>query len=81
MLEQHVNRTPKKSTNVSIRSDLVKIAKDDNINLSNMLEQSLLEYCKKKRQQEWIDENKKAFSDYNRIIEEFGLYADERRLF
>lgn len=64
MLEHHINRPPKNFTNVSIRTDLIKIAKDNNINLSNILEQSLLEYCKKKRQ-DWIDENKKAFSDYN----------------
>ncbi len=81
MLEHKIKRPPKKSTNVSIRTDLIKIAKDDNINLSNMLEQSLLEYCKKKRQQDWVNENKKAFSDYNRIIEEYGLYADDVRLF
>ncbi len=81
MLEHQINRSPKKSTNLSIRTDLIKIAKEDNINLSNMLEQSLLEYCKKKRQQDWKNENKKAFSDYNRVIEEHGLYADGRRLF
>lgn len=81
MIEHHIDRPLKKSTNLSIRTDLIKIARADNINLSNMLEQSLLEYCRQKRQQDWIAENKKAFSDYNRLVEERGLYADDRRFF
>lgn len=80
-LESHKPRPLKKSANLSIRADLLRIAKSDNINLSQMLEQSLIEYCKNKQQQEWIEENRKAFSDYNRLIEESGLYCDGRRLF
>lgn len=75
------SRPHKKSANLSIRSDLLQVAKNDNINLSKMLEQVLTEYCKKKQQQEWIEENRKAFCDYNRLIEEHGLYSDGRRLF
>ena len=75
------SRPLKKSANLSIRSDLLQVAKNDNINLSQMLEQVLTEYCKKKQQQVWIEENSKAFCDYNRLIEEHGLYCDGRKLF
>lgn len=74
-------RPLKKSANLSIRSDLLQVAKDDNINLSQMLENVLTEYCKQKQKRDWIEENRKAFSDYNRLIEEHGLYGDSRRLF
>lgn len=71
----------KKSANLSIRSDLLQIAKNDNINLSQMLENVLAEYCKQKQKRDWIEENRKAFNDYNRLIEKHGLYGDSRRLF
>lgn len=79
--ENYKSRPLKKSTNLSIRSDLLQIAKNDNINLSQMLENVLAEYCKQKQKRDWIEENRKAFSDYNRLIEEHGLYSDSRRLF
>jgi len=71
----------KKSANLSISTDLLQIAKENNINLSKMLEDSLQLYKKKKEEKEWIDKNKKAFADYNRMVNEYGLYSDERRLF
>lgn len=79
--ENSKSRPLKKSANLSIRSDLLQVAKNDNINLSQMLENVLAEYCKQKQQRDWIEENRKAFSDYNKLIEEHGLYSDSRRLF
>ena len=82
MRAEHLKSRPlKRSANLSIRSDLLQVAKNDNVNLSQMLEQVLTEYCRKKQQQVWIEENKKAFSDYNRLIEEHGMFSDDRRLF
>ena len=82
MRAEHLKSRPlKRSANLSIRSDLLLVAKNDNVNLSQMLEQVLTEYCRKKKQQVWIEENKKAFSDYNRLIEEHGMFGDDRRLF
>lgn len=71
----------KKSTNLSISIDLLQIAKEDNLNLSKMLEDSLQWYKKKKQEKEWVDKNKKAFIDYNKMVNEYGLYCDDRRLF
>lgn len=79
--EKITSKPHKKSANLSIRSDLLQTAKNDNINLSQMLENVLEEYCKQKQKRDWIEENRKAFSDYNRLIEEHGLYSDGRRLF
>ncbi|MFZ4855457.1 MAG: type II toxin-antitoxin system CcdA family antitoxin [Desulfuromonadaceae bacterium] len=80
-LDLHRTKLQKKSANLSISIDLLQIAKEDNLNLSKMLEESLQLYKKKKQEKEWIDKNKKAFDDYNRMINENGLYSDERRLF
>jgi post-segregation antitoxin (ccd killing protein) len=74
-------RPQKKSANLSISVDLLQIAKADNLNLSKMLEESLEWYKKKKLEKEWLEANRKAFDDYNRMITEHGLFSDGRRLF
>lgn len=80
-LENQRTKPLKKSANLSISADLLQIAKEDNLNLSKMLEESLEWYRKKKQEKEWIETNRKAFDDYNRLVSEYGLYGDDRRLF
>jgi antitoxin CcdA len=71
----------RKPTNVSVRVDLLQIAREDNINLSGMLEGCLVEYGKKRAEKEWLERNRKAISDINDFVEEYGLLSDDRRLF
>jgi len=71
----------RKPTNVSVRLDLLQIAREDNINLSGMLEGCLIDYRKKRQEKEWLEKNRKAISDINDFVEEYGLLSDERRLF
>ncbi len=74
-------RVKRKPTNVTVRADLLLIAREDNINLSGMLEGCLIDYGKKKREKEWLEKNNKAIGDINDFVEEYGLLSDERRLF
>jgi len=74
-------RTKRKPTNVTVRVDLLQIAREDNINLSSMLEGCLVDYWKKRREKEWLERNNKAISDINDFVETYGLLSDERRLF
>lgn len=30
---------------------------------------------------EWLERNMKAFDDYNKMVDEYGLYGDGRRPF
>jgi antitoxin CcdA len=80
-LDSHRTKPHKKATNLSISVDLLQIAREDNLNLSKMLEESLEWYRKKKREKEWLETNRKAFDDYNRMVNEHGLFSDGRRLF
>ena len=80
-LDSQRTKPQKKSANLSISIDLLQIAKEDNLNLSKMLEESLEWYKKKKQEKQWVEKNRKAFDDYNRMVNEHGLYSDERRLF
>ena len=74
-------KVKRKPTNVSVRVDLLQIAREDNFNLSGMLEGCHVDYGKKRREKEWLERNRKAISDINTFVEEYGLLSDERRLF
>jgi antitoxin CcdA len=72
---------PKKPANLSVNSDLLKKARDLNINLSAALEQVLRAKLAESEAERWVKENKRAIKAYNDFVEENGLFADEHRNF
>jgi len=71
----------KKPTNVSINSDLLRQAKEYNINLSGTLEETLKEKVRIEKIKRWQEENKEFIEAYNKDIEENGVFGDEFRCF
>lgn len=71
----------KKATNLSIRADLLAEAKALRVNLSAEFEKSLAEVVRRKREEQWLLENREAIAAYNRHIERDGLWSDELRTF
>lgn len=74
-------KAPKKSTNLSINSDLLQQAKKNNINLSRALEQRLIEMLLEEERCKWRENNKEAIEAYNQRIEVSGVFSDELRNF
>ncbi|QXE89283.1 type II toxin-antitoxin system CcdA family antitoxin [Geomonas subterranea] len=72
---------PKKSTNLSINSDLLRQAKERRINLSQALEGRLAEMLREDYYLHWNEENKDAIDDYNRRVDNQGTFSDGRRRF
>ncbi len=72
---------PKRPTNLSINSDLLRQAKDYHINLSKALEQRLVEMLLEEKRREWKEENHDAIEAYNRRIEACGVFSDGLRRF
>lgn len=72
---------PKKPTNLSLNSDLLKKIKKLNINLSATLEQALRTKLAENEAENWAKENKRAIQVYNEFVDENGLFADEHRTF
>jgi antitoxin CcdA len=71
----------KKSTNLSINSDLLRQAKERHINLSQTLEMRLAELLREENCLSWQAENREAIEDYNRRIEAHGTFSDGLRRF
>jgi antitoxin CcdA len=65
----------KKAVNLSVPADLVEEAKAKGVNLSALLEKALREDAARR----WREENAKGIADYNRHIEENGIWSDGLR--
>jgi antitoxin CcdA len=64
-----------------VRADLLEEASARKINLSQTLENALAAELKKRREAEWLEQNKAAIEAYNREIAEHGLWSDGLRQF
>ncbi len=68
---------PKKATNISINSDLIRQAKEYKINLSKTLEHELDKLIRKKAEEAWLEETQEAVESYNRHIAENGTFGQQ----
>lgn len=71
----------KKAVNLSINSDLLGLAKESRINLSQVLEQRLIELLRAEKARQWRSDNREAIESYNQRIEENGVFSDGLRQF
>jgi antitoxin CcdA len=71
----------KTATNLSVRADLVRAARALNLNLSEVLEAALEEAVREGERRAWLAENQAAIDDYNRQVEERGVFSDDWRQF
>jgi len=72
---------PKKATNLSINSDLLRKARELDINLSSALEQALEQIVKRRLYETWLEENRAAIESYNEHVERHGVFSDGVRGF
>lgn len=72
---------PKRATNLSLNSDLLKRSRALNINLSATLEQALKAKLAETEAEKWKHKNKNAIQAYNEFVEEHGCFSDEFREF
>ncbi len=72
---------PRKSANLSINADLLRQAKQLNINLSQTLEQHLAKIVRQAQRGRWLEENKGVLDEYNRRIESRGAFSENLRRF
>ncbi len=81
MLASYDHNAPKKPTNLSINSDLLRKAKELDINLSAALEQALAEVVRKRQRERWLAANQEAIDAYNQQVQDHGVFSDGLRRF
>lgn len=73
--------SPKKAVNLTANADLLRIAKDSGVNLSQLFEESLLAKVRSNIEEQWLEKNKEAINLYNERIERNGVFAAKNRRF
>lgn len=70
---------PRKSTSLSLDSDLIERAKSVGVNLSRAAEAGIETRVRQAEAERWKQENKAAFEAYNNRIDEEGLPLEKLR--
>ena len=81
MLNIYDQNAPKKPTNLSLNSDLLKKARALNINLSSSLEEALAAIVKQRLNEQWLTDNQEAVTKYNEQVATNGVFSDDLRGF
>ncbi len=68
---------PKRAVNVSVDGEILKVAKEMEINLSQALEDQLRKLTESERIKRWQKENKAFTDSYNAYIERNGVFGEE----
>lgn len=74
-------QAPKRATNLSVNSDLLRQAKELDVNLSATLEEALEGIVRERQRQQWLAENREAIASYNEHVEKHGVFSDGLRSF
>ena len=70
---------PKKTTHLSINSDLLRQARAEKINLSQALEKHLAESMLEIKRQRWRENSREAIEEYALFVEKHGCFGDSLR--
>ncbi len=71
----YLTDAPKKATNLSVNSDLLRLAREYGINLSATLEEALEAKVRKEKEKRWLEETREAVEEYNDYIRKHGTLA------
>ena len=75
------HRSLRRATNVSLDQELVKAARELDINLSRACEQGLAREIKATREARWLEENAEAIASWNDYVRKNGLPLAKYRRF
>jgi antitoxin CcdA len=71
----------KRSTNLTLRSRLVRDARQLGINLSAAAEDGIERAVAKARDQQWVERNRGGMASYDAFVEREGLLLEDLRTF
>jgi antitoxin CcdA len=71
----------RKSTNLTLDAALIAEAKELDINISRVAEESIAKAVSTEKSRRWKEENREALESSNRYVEEHGLPLAKYRMF
>ena len=70
-------KAQRQSVNLTANSDLLRMVRSKKINLSALLEKSMIAFLKENELSQWREENRQSFDSYNRMVEAHGVLSEE----
>lgn len=67
--------------NLTVDDEVVREAREYDLNLSRIAEDALRHAVKLERNRRWVEENRAALDAYGREVEEHGCILDDYRMF
>ncbi|HET7570847.1 MAG TPA: type II toxin-antitoxin system CcdA family antitoxin [Gammaproteobacteria bacterium] len=80
-MQANTERTSKRAVNLTVNAELLNQARASGINLSATLESALREQIRQAQRRQWLEENREAIANYNRMVERDGVFSDGLRSF
>lgn len=68
---------PKRAVNVSVDAEILKVAKDMKLNLSQTLEDALRRATEQERARKFYEEHKAFFDLHNELAEKYGTLSEQ----
>jgi antitoxin CcdA len=75
------SKSRKTPTNLSVRADLVRRARELKLNLSDLLQQALERAIREAERRAWLADNDDAIDQYNEQVARRGVFSDGLRRF
>ena len=75
------HNAPKRAVNLSLNSQVLDLAKEMGMNISQTVDQLLSAEVQRQYWQRWQTDNAQAIAEYNARIEREGLFSDRVRTF
>ncbi len=75
------NHAPKRAVNLSLNSQVLDMAKEMGLNISQTVDQLLAAEVQRQYWERWQHDNAEAIAHYNARIEREGLFSDHTRTF
>jgi antitoxin CcdA len=75
------HNAPKRAVNLSLNSQVLDLAKEMGLNISQTVDQLLSAEVQRQYWERWQTDNAKAIAEYNARIEREGLFSDRVRTF
>ena len=75
------HNAPKRAVNLSLNSQVLDLAKEMGMNISQTVDQLLSAEVQRQYWERWQTDNAKAIAEYNARIEREGLFSDRVRTF
>ncbi len=77
MQHSYDRHAPRRPVNLTANSDLINRIRAEQGNLSQLLEQSMINFLAERELLRWKEQNRAAFDSYNAMIAERGTLAED----